>query len=77
MSRDTGLRIGQVAGLTWGDFDDDWEGLGPALHIRVAKTEADLLVTSCPACIVQLRHGVRRRGMAVRVAHLSQLVPTL
>ena len=39
--RYTGLRIGQVAGLTWGDFDDDWEGLGPAMHIRVAKTEAE------------------------------------
>jgi len=41
---------------------------------NVAKTGANLLVTACPACLVQLRHGVRRRGLDVRVCHLSELV---
>jgi glycolate oxidase iron-sulfur subunit len=41
---------------------------------NVAATGANLLVTACPACLVQLRYGVRRRGLEVRVCHLSELV---
>jgi glycolate oxidase iron-sulfur subunit len=40
---------------------------------NVEKTGASILVTSCPACIVHLSYGVRLRGLAVRVCHLSQL----
>ncbi len=36
-------------------------------------TGADLLVTTCPACMIQLAHGVRRAGLAVEVRHLVQL----
>jgi glycolate oxidase iron-sulfur subunit len=38
------------------------------------RTGADLLVTSCPACIIHLTHGVRQRGLPVRVCHISELV---
>ncbi|MFO7665491.1 MAG: (Fe-S)-binding protein, partial [Desulfobacterales bacterium] len=38
---------------------------------NVRKTEADVLVTTCPACIVHLSYGVRRHGMNVRVQHLT------
>ncbi len=41
---------------------------------NLEKTGAELLVTSCPACLLQLSHGVRRRGLPVRVVHLSQVV---
>lgn len=41
---------------------------------NVEKTGANLLVTSCPACMIQLAHGVRQRGLPVRVCHMSQLV---
>jgi glycolate oxidase iron-sulfur subunit len=41
---------------------------------NVEKTGADLLVTSCPACMIQLAYGVRKRGLPVRVRHISQLV---
>ncbi len=40
---------------------------------NVAKTGANLLVTSCPACIVQLSYGVRLHGLAVRVCHISEV----
>ncbi len=40
---------------------------------NVEKTGAELLVTSCPACIIQLRYGIRRRGLAVRVRHISEV----
>jgi len=41
---------------------------------NVQRTGADLLVTSCPACIIQLRYGVRQRGLPVRVCHISELL---
>ena len=41
---------------------------------NVEKTGAGLLVTSCPACIIQLTYCVRKRGLPVRVCHLSELV---
>jgi len=32
------------------------------------------LVTSCPACIIHLSYGVRKRGLPVRVCHISELL---
>jgi glycolate oxidase iron-sulfur subunit len=40
---------------------------------NVEKTGASLLVTSCPACIIQLRYGVRKRGLPIRVCHIAEL----
>ena len=41
---------------------------------NVEKTGADVLATSCPACIVHLAYGIRLRGLPVRVCHLSELL---
>jgi glycolate oxidase iron-sulfur subunit len=41
---------------------------------NVEETGANVLVTSCPACIIQLAYGVRRRKLSVRVCHLSELI---
>ncbi len=41
---------------------------------NVEKTGADVLATSCPACMIQLSYGVRRRGLPIRVCHLSELI---
>jgi len=41
---------------------------------NLKKTEADLLVTSCPACIMHLSYGVRKHGLRTRVCHISELV---
>ncbi|MBI2876682.1 MAG: (Fe-S)-binding protein, partial [Candidatus Tectomicrobia bacterium] len=40
----------------------------------LVHSRAELLVTSCPACLIQLSHGVRRTGLPVEVLHLSQLL---
>ena len=40
---------------------------------NVERTGADLLVTSCPACIIHLSYGIRQRGLPVRVCHISEL----
>ena len=41
---------------------------------NVAKTNADILVSSCPACIMQLSCGVRQRKMPVRVLEIVELL---
>ena len=41
---------------------------------NVRQTGANLLVTSCPACIIHLSYGVRKRGLPVRVCHISELI---
>lgn len=41
---------------------------------NVERTGANLLVTSCPACIVHLRFGIRQRGLPIRVCHIAELV---
>ena len=41
---------------------------------NLERTGASLLVTSCPACIIHLSYGIRKRGLPVRVCHLSELI---
>jgi glycolate oxidase iron-sulfur subunit len=41
---------------------------------HVASTKADVLVTACPACVIQLSHGVRRAGLPIQVRHLCEVL---
>ena len=41
---------------------------------NVEAAKADFLVTSCPACMIQLAHGVRRNGLKTKVCHISEIV---
>jgi glycolate oxidase iron-sulfur subunit len=42
---------------------------------NVEKTHPDIVVTECPACIMQLALGVRRKGMTrTEVLNVSQLL---
>jgi glycolate oxidase iron-sulfur subunit len=40
---------------------------------NIAKTEADVVVTSCPACMIHLSYGIRMHGLGTRVQHLSEV----
>ena len=40
---------------------------------NVQRTGANLLVTSCPACLIHLSFGIHRRGLPVRVCHIAEL----
>ncbi len=42
----------------------------------VEKSGADLLVTECPGCVMQLRGGALKQGRDIRVIHLSELFDT-
>ncbi len=41
---------------------------------NVAKTGAQLLVTSCPACMMQLERGYKLHNQPGRVVHLLELL---
>jgi glycolate oxidase iron-sulfur subunit len=44
---------------------------------NLKKTNADILVTSCPACMIQLSYGIRRHGLKTKVRHISQVMAGL
>ena len=41
---------------------------------NLKATEADVIATSCPACIIHLSYGVRKHGLKTRVCHISELI---
>jgi glycolate oxidase iron-sulfur subunit len=41
---------------------------------NLADSGADLLLTACPSCILQLSYGVRRAGLRVEVKHISEFL---
>ncbi len=41
---------------------------------RIAETGADLVATACPACIMQLSYGARRRRWQRPVRHVAELL---
>jgi glycolate oxidase iron-sulfur subunit len=44
-------------------------------HVR--KTGAEVLVTACPACMIQLAYGIRKHRLGVAVRHISQMAAAL
>ncbi|MGB5420771.1 MAG: (Fe-S)-binding protein [Desulfobacterales bacterium] len=41
---------------------------------NLRATEADIIATSCPACIIHLSYGVRKHGLKTRVCHISEII---
>ena len=41
---------------------------------NVAQTGADLLVTCCPGCSVQLAHGIRKHSLKMKSVDLVELL---
>ena len=41
---------------------------------RVNGTGATILATSCPSCMIQLGYGARKKGLNVKVRHVTQLL---
>jgi glycolate oxidase iron-sulfur subunit len=41
---------------------------------NLKNTGADVLATSCPACIIQLTFGVRKHNLDTRVCHISEII---
>ena len=41
---------------------------------NIRSTGADIVATSCPACMIHLSYGLRKHGLPTRVRHLSEMV---
>ncbi len=41
---------------------------------RAEATGAEVLVTDCPGCVLQLRGGMEKRGGRMRVKHIAEVV---
>ena len=40
---------------------------------NLKETDADILVTSCPACMMTLSFGIKRHGLKTKVFHISEM----
>lgn len=41
---------------------------------NLKDTDADILVTSCPACMIQLAYGIKRHGLKTKIFHISEML---
>lgn len=41
---------------------------------NIEDTDAQLLVTDCPGCVIQLRGGMDKRGSKIQVKHLAEIL---
>ena len=61
-----------------GSFSVDFPELSAALLERklnnVEATGAELLVTDCPGCVLQLKGGMDKRGSRIKVKHIAEAV---
>jgi glycolate oxidase iron-sulfur subunit len=64
---------GGGAGLNLSNYDLSMKILQRKMN-NVQKSKARVLITSCPGCYLQLRHGVEKNGMAVEVRYLTEIL---
>ena len=61
-----------------GSYSFDFPEISAALLSRkLAQVEncgAEILVTDCPGCVLQLRGGLEKRGAALAVRHLAEIM---
>ena len=61
-----------------GSFSADFPSISKEILTRklddVEKSGADLLVTECPGCVMQLRGGALKQKRNIEVKHLSQII---
>ena len=64
---------GGAGSYAWSHYDLSRRVLDRKME-NLKRTRADVLVTSCPACIIHLSYGVRKHGLDTTVCHISQVV---
>jgi glycolate oxidase iron-sulfur subunit len=61
-----------------GVFGIDHREISLAIQARkmqsIKRTGAQVVVTSCPGCMIQLSDGARRHRLPIKVMHISQLI---
>jgi len=64
---------GGGAGLNLANYDLSMKILQRKMD-NLRRSKAQVLVTSCPGCYLQLRHGASRNSMAVEVHYLTEVL---
>jgi glycolate oxidase iron-sulfur subunit len=64
---------GGAGSYAWSHYDLSRKVLDRKIE-NLKGTRADVLATSCPACIIHLSYGVRKHGLNTTVCHISQVV---
>ncbi len=64
---------GGGSGLNLSDYDLSMKILKRKME-NAQKSQADVLVTSCPGCYLQLRHGAKKNGMNFAVRYLTEML---
>ncbi len=41
---------------------------------NIEEVDAELLVTDCPGCVIQLRGGMDKRGTKIQVRHIAEIL---
>ncbi len=61
-----------------GSFSIDHPGVSAAILEKkienIKESGADILVTECPGCIIQIKGGILRKGLSVQVMHIAELL---
>jgi glycolate oxidase iron-sulfur subunit len=42
---------------------------------NIEQTGAQVVATSCPACMIHLAYGIRKHGLPVQVKHIAEMMP--
>lgn len=64
---------GGGSGLNLSDYDLSMKILKRKME-NAQKSQADVLVTSCPGCYLQLRHGAKENGTKLDVRYLTEML---
>jgi len=61
-----------------GTYSIDFAGISSGILDKkienIRKTEAEIVITDCPGCIMQIEGGLMKTGVDIKVMHLSQFL---
>jgi len=70
---ESNMCCGAAGSYSLGHYDVSMKVLALKME-NVSKTDADLLVTCCPGCSMQLAHGIKEHGLKTRTKELVELL---
>ncbi len=70
---ESNMCCGAAGSYSLGHYDLSMKVLARKME-NVSRTDADLLVTCCPGCSMQLTHGIREHGLTMKSVELVELL---
>ena len=64
-----------------GSYSLDFPGISSGILVKkiehIQESGADIVVTDCPGCVMQIQSGMLKFNMPIQVMHLSDFLATL